>query len=243
MCSIVWAHEKEIVVAIPLWISKEIPDFYDGNLYDEASIYDLRNNKICNMYKIRSHDDKVYKIVLNFLSPFQDYWQNEYACYCPSPRPLAACICEIKFVEMSIRQICHDALCFSDKAKEKFQALFKIEFAIYCDGKKLCRLETCPGLHYYERCPCFSLVSCRWFDGYPLICRIQNYLSPCPESDSDEEEVSELEDNSPIPSPATSAISEKSDDTLPIFDTAFAESDVDENHNSEPDLLCHEDEA
>lgn len=239
MCSIVWAYSSELVSDIPLWISKEIPEFYDGNLFDDAAIFDLKNNKIAVMYKIRSHDDLLYKIVFNFLSPFKDYWMSEFACYCPSPRREGlACICEIKFVEMTIRQICHDALCKSDDLKERFQAIFKIPFAIYCDGKKLCRLETAPGMHYYERCPCFNLVSCRWFDGYPLLCRIQNYLSPCPESDTDEDEVIEVEDNSP--SLLEAVHSPASDDTLPVFDTAFVE-ESDENHNSEPDLLCHED--
>lgn len=234
MCSIVWAYSKEIVSDIPTWISKEIPECYDGNLFDDASIFDLRNRKIATLYKIRSHDDLLYKYVFNILSPFKDYWMSEYACYCPSPRREGlVCLCEIKFVECTLRQICHDALCKSDDLKEKFQAHFKIEFAIYCDGQKLTRLDTCPALHYYERCPCFNLVSCRWFDGYPLLCRIQNYLSPCPESDSDEEEVSDVEINSPSPSSADS------DDTLPIFDTAFVE-DPDDNNNTEPDLHCYE---
>lgn len=260
MCSIVWAYSKEIVNDIPLWISKEIPEFYDGNLFDEAAIFDLRNKKIATMYKIRSHDDLVYKIVFNFLSDFKDYWMNEFACYCPSPRRdiFVSCLCEIKFVEMTIRQICHDALCKCDDLKERFQALFKIPFAIYCDGKKLCRLETCPGMHYYERCPCFNLVSCRWFDGYPLLCRIQNYLNPCPETDSDEEEVIDVEHNSPsflaVRSPTSSPFSPQtspihspaSDDTLPIFDTAFVDSppgDIppgDENQNTQPDIHCYE---
>lgn len=230
MCSIIWCYSKEIVNDIPSWISKEIPEFYDGNLFDEASIFDLRNKKIATMYKVRSHDDQVYKIVFNFLPEFKDYWMRESLCYCPSPRREGVpCICEIKFVEMTIRQICHDALCKMDEMKEKTQGHFRIQFAIYCDRKKLCRLETCPGMHYYERCPCFNLVSCRWFDGYPLLCRIQNYLSPLPETDSEEEEINDLEDISPAPSPA-------SDDTLPVFDPEL-------NNNTEPDLHCYEDEA
>lgn len=233
MCSVVWAYEREISPQIPAWISKEIPEHFDGNLFDEAAIFDLRNKKIAQLYKVITHNGFVYKIIINFLTPFEEYYKAEYACYCPSPKRENICLCEIKFVEMSIRLLLHDALCYSEVKKERFASIFRVDFAIFCEGKKLCRLETAPLTHIYERCPCFNLISCRWFDGYPLLCRIQNYLSTCPETDSEEEEVLATDNFDSLETQSAS-----SDETL-ILDTGF---DTDDNNNGEPELHCYEDD-
>lgn len=239
MSSIVWSHYRERLTNVPQFLQNEIPEYYDGDIFREATVIDLKNKEIAHKYLIRSHDDQVFRIIFNLLPSFNDYCMDEYGCYCAAPkREDQRCICEMKFVEFTLRQICHDALCRCDEEKDKFQSLFKIDFVIFANTNKLCRIETAPTIHFYERCPCFALALNRWYDGYPLLCRIQNYLSPCPESDSSDEEEEEVDVTEPPPpnSPISSAAGD-SDDTLPAFEIGTG---TDINDNTEADLFCYE---